>query len=139
MKSMRKKLYTQSEMEALGREINLNIEKYTEMNFKVWLMVLIENYGYGKKRLEKFMNHYNAMMKRFKEYDKDGVFDLKFKEIYESTGLEAEGFQSDYVPYKEKLRREHIEKKVNVGAAEAKNMQEAMKAFKEITKGVPKV
>lgn len=117
---------TRSEKRALGWEVNRIVREHTEKNFKVALACLIADYGFGKKRLEKFMDNYNAMMKRFKDFDKDGVFDYEFNKIYSSTGLDPEGFTSEYIPYEEQMRREKVKSKINVTESDASKLQLSM-------------
>ena len=72
------------------------------------------------------MDNYNAMMKRFNDYYRDGIFDYEFNKIYGSTGLDPEGFTSEYIPYEEQIRRKKLKSKINVTESDAAKLQLSM-------------
>lgn len=118
--------FTRSEKRAYGWEVNKIVREHTEREFKAVLACLIVDYGFGKKRIEKFMDNYNAMMKRFNNYYKDGIFDYEFNKIYGSTGLDPEGFTSEHIPYEEQMRRKKLKSKINVTESDASKLQLSM-------------
>lgn len=120
----------------IGIEANRIIEICVDRNFKL-VPVALHRMGFGAKRIEKFLQIYNEVMRDFKRYDSDGVFDIMLEREYADFGSNPSQITSTHVPYKERQRRENVKHRP-VSVVEAARLQNQLKQMSEYMQSVQK-
>lgn len=125
-----------------------------EDNLAMMLLVLHDEYGFGKERLAKLLNAMEEMAQKFDEYQEDGVLDIKRKELTKGFLSEKDlrkflqtrlkgvipeeyynkiFYSTTSAMYEAQAKSKHnaIKRQQTIPLAEAADMQRKMLAMKE--------
>lgn len=100
------------------------------------MITISEFLGFGAKRLRKYILARNEVLKRFEQYEIEGVADIKIRKEIESIGLEFDEAVPTVVQfdiYKNQIKKKR-EGACKVTLSEAKNLQAEMSGFHEYFK-----
>lgn len=113
----------------IGVEANRIIEQCVDKNFKL-VPIALHRMGFGIKRIQRFTEIYNEVMKEYKKYDFEGIFEHELEQEYAEFDMDPEYYTSTHVPYNERQRRVSAKKKP-VSVVEAARMQKQLMAMQE--------
>lgn len=113
-----------------------SVNRCVEFNGVIDLITISEFLGFGAKRLRKYILARNEVLKRFEQYEIEGVADIKIRKEIESIGLEFDEAVPTVVQfdiYKNQIKKKR-EGACKVTLSEAKNLQAEMSGFHEYFK-----
>lgn len=108
-----------------------SVNRCVEFNGAIDLITISEFLGFGAKRLRKYILARNEVVKRFEQYEIEGVADIKIREEIEAIGLgfdEAVPTAVQFDIYKNQIKKKR-ESACKVSSSEVKSLQTEMSGF----------
>lgn len=104
-------------------------------NLATTVIVLNDEFGFGKERIRRFIESTVKQNRKISEWQDEGIADVKIREIIESIGLEYEEiYVEDKQDFKDFLheRKKRREYKNKVGFADAMKAQQHLQTMKDL-------
>lgn len=104
-------------------------------NLATTVIVLNDEFGFGKERIRRFIEATVTLNRKISEWQDEGIADVKIREIIESIGLEYEEiYVEDKQDFKDFLheRKKRREYKNKVGFADAMKAQQHLQTMKDL-------
>lgn len=129
-------------MEWLCEETMEEIDRCINANGILFIIALIRHAGWGKKRIEDFINTLDKTMDEFHRHCIDGVFDYMAEKELSGIGMDLKKLMPKPIPFKMQMQQSKLERKQDVGISEARNLHEKMTEihgyFESFEKGAKK-
>lgn len=104
-------------------------------NLATTVIVLNDDFGFGKERIRRFIEATVTLNRKISEWQDEGIADVKIREIIESIGLQYEEiYVEDKQDFKDFLheRKKRREYKNKVGFADAMKAQQHLQTMKDL-------
>lgn len=104
-------------------------------NLAATVIVLNDDFGFGKERIRRFIEATVTLNRKISEWQDEGIADVKIREIIESIGLKYEEiYVEDKQDFKDFLHesRKRKEHKNKVGFADAMKAQQHLQTMKDL-------
>lgn len=126
---------TRKERMELCQAVWGDTEKCINTNGALLVFALRRYTGWGKKKINDFLQICNDVQKEYRGYELDGTFDIEFKKAIEDTGLDIEQLLPKPINFNETMQlrrreREEQEKKSHVSRAKAEAMRARLEQFR---------
>lgn len=117
---------------ALKELVWRSANEFARQNLKILLVVLHEDFGFGKDRLHRLIECLKAKVKYYDEYDEDGVLDHALDR--DIKGLMLDEDLTDFLVCSIGSRSENrkVKKDKSISFAEAEDIRNKMRAFEEV-------
>ena len=113
-----------------------DIEKCINTNGALLIIALRRYTGWGKKKINDFLQAVNDVQREYRGYELDGTFDIEFEKAIDDTGLDIEQLLPKPINFNEtmQIRRRERERAANVShvsRAKAEAMRAKLEQFRD--------
>ena len=132
---------TRKERMELCQAVWGDTEKCINTNGALLIIALRRYTGWGKKKIDDFLQVVNDVQKEYRGYELDGTFDIEFEKAIDDIGLDIEQLLPKPINFNEKMQirkreRERQEKKSHVSKATAEAMKRNLENFRNYTESL---
>ena len=132
---------TRKERMELCQAVWDDTEKCINTNGVLLIIALRRYTGWGKKKINDFLQTCNDVQKEYRGYELDGTFDIEFRAAIDDIGLDIEQLLPEPINFNEtmqirKRERERQEKKSHVSKATAEAMKRNLENFRNYTESL---
>ncbi len=114
--------------------------EFARQNLKIMMVVLHDDFGFGRDRLHKVIDCIKEKVRYYDEYDNDGVLDYALDRDIRGLGLDDELTEFLTTNIGSRCQNRKIKPKdKDISVAEAAEMRSKMRAFEQIQKGGDKL
>ena len=127
---------TRKERMELCQAVWGDTEKCINTNGALLVFALRRYTGWGKKKINDFLQICNDVQEEYRGYELDGTFDIEFEKAIDDTGLDIEQLLPKPINFSETMQirrreRERAAKASHVSRAKAEAMRAKLEQFRD--------
>lgn len=127
---------TRKERMELCQAVWGDTEKCINTNGALLIIALRRYTGWGKKKINDFLQICNDVQKEYRGYELDGTFDIEFEKAIDDTGLDIEKLLPKPINFSETMQirrreRERAAKASHVSRAKAEAMRAKLEQLRD--------